>query len=61
MILVEFFVSRITPARISNRFASMSTLLLFDKEGVLLAREGGISDEIERRVRDQVRKLTGTK
>ena len=38
-----------------HRFASMPTLLLFDKDGTLILREGGISEAVEQRIRDRVR------
>lgn len=37
-----------------HKFASLPTLLVLDAEGVLIGREGGISDEIEQRVRELV-------
>lgn len=44
-----------------HKFAALPTLLLLDADGVLVAREGGISDEIERRVRARLRELTQPK
>ena len=33
-----------------HRFASVPTFLVFDSDGVLVGREGGINDEIEKRI-----------
>lgn len=40
-----------------HRFASLPTLLLFDRDGTLVLREGGIADAIEERVESAARKL----
>ncbi len=44
-----------------HRFASLPTLLLFDAQGVLIAREEGISDAIEERLRGQLAELASPK
>ncbi len=41
-----------------HRFASLPTFLVFDKEGVLSAREAGSADDIERRIREKLTELT---
>jgi hypothetical protein len=41
-----------------HRFASMPTFLLFDREGVLVLREGGISDAIEAKLRAEADKVS---
>jgi cytochrome c biogenesis protein CcmG/thiol:disulfide interchange protein DsbE len=41
-----------------HRFASLPTMLVFDAKGVLVARENGTSDEIQRRVRDRLAELS---
>lgn len=44
-----------------HKFASLPTLLVFDAQGVLVAREGGISDEVEKRIRAKCAELTSAK
>ena len=44
-----------------HRFAALPTLLLFDAEGVLVEREGGLSDEIEQRLATKLDELLRTK
>lgn len=44
-----------------HKFASLPTLLLFDAQGVLVAREGGISEEVEKRIRAKCAELTSAK
>ena len=41
-----------------HKFAAFPTLLLIDANGVLVEREGGISDEIEQRIRTRLTELT---
>jgi thiol-disulfide isomerase/thioredoxin len=44
-----------------HKFAALPTLLLFDADGVLVLREGGVSDEIEQRVRARAAELLRAK
>lgn len=52
------FTTNIATARDKvHRFASLPTLLLFDRDGVLVARENGIADAIEDRIRAATKRL----
>lgn len=44
-----------------HKFASLPTVLVFDAQGVLVAREGGISDDVAQRLRAKCAELSAAK